>query len=62
MIFLKKKACCFVVFENILTFAVEKLKRMLVNYYITQARGEELMPSGSHVCLFNKRSHFRCHL
>ena len=30
---------------------------MLVNYYITQARGEEVMPSGSLVCL-TSQPHF----
>ena len=59
--FSKKWHSPFVVFVNMCTFAVEKLKVMQVNYYITQARDEELMPSGSHVCQSSIRSHSRCY-
>ena len=54
-------AGAFAVFGNMCTFAAEHQNVMLVNYYITQARGEEMMPSGSHVCLVTSKSHYSCH-
>lgn len=53
MIFLKKKACCFVVFGNILTFVCAIETMMQTSYYITQMRGEKQMTSGIVVCLVN---------
>lgn len=58
---IKKNALRFAIYGNMRTFAAKITKKMLVNCYITGARDEVLMPSGSLVCLVPSISHSRCH-